>query len=70
MLGEGRTYMLTHPWLATFPGIAIFFTTLGINLLGTGCATSSTRTSTDSRPLKPAHLRRCRARALAAAYLQ
>lgn len=36
MLGEGRTYMLTHWWLATFPGIAIFFTTLGINLLGDG----------------------------------
>ena len=36
MLGEGRTYMLTHAWLATFPGIAIFMTTLGINLLGDG----------------------------------
>ena len=36
MLGEGRTYMLTHWWLATFPGIAIFMTTLGINLLGDG----------------------------------
>jgi peptide/nickel transport system permease protein len=36
MLGEGRNYMLTHWWLATFPGIAIFVTTLGINLLGDG----------------------------------
>ncbi len=36
MLGEGRMYMLTHPWLATFPGLAIFITTLGINLLGDG----------------------------------
>ncbi len=36
MLGEGRTYMLTHWWLATFPGVAIFVTTLGINLLGDG----------------------------------
>jgi peptide/nickel transport system permease protein len=36
MLGEGRNYMLTHWWLATFPGIAIFMTTLGINLLGDG----------------------------------
>jgi len=36
MLGEGRMYMLTHPWLATFPGLAIFLTTLGINLLGDG----------------------------------
>lgn len=36
MLGEGRSYMLTHWWLATFPGVAIFVTTLGINLLGDG----------------------------------
>jgi peptide/nickel transport system permease protein len=36
MLGEGRVYMLTHWWLATFPGLAIFVTTLGINLLGDG----------------------------------
>ncbi len=36
MLGEGRTYMLTQWWLAAFPGLAIFITTLGINLLGDG----------------------------------
>jgi peptide/nickel transport system permease protein len=36
MLGEGRTYLLTQWWLATFPGLAIFVTTLGINLLGDG----------------------------------
>ena len=36
MLGEGRVYMLTHWWLAAFPGIAIFLTTLGINLFGDG----------------------------------
>jgi len=36
MLGESRVYMLTSWWLATFPGIAIFITTLGINLLGDG----------------------------------
>lgn len=34
MLSEGRTYMLNLWWLAAFPGIAIFTTTLGINLLG------------------------------------
>jgi peptide/nickel transport system permease protein len=28
--------MLTNWWLATFPGIAIFITTLGINLMGDG----------------------------------
>ncbi len=36
MLGEGRVYMLTHWWLATLPGAAIFVTTLGINLFGDG----------------------------------
>jgi len=36
MLGEGRVYMLTHWWLAAFPGLAIFITTLGINLFGDG----------------------------------
>lgn len=36
MLGEGRVYMLTHWWLAALPGLAIFVTTLGINLLGDG----------------------------------
>ncbi len=36
MLGESRVYMLTSWWLATFPGIAIFITTLGINLVGDG----------------------------------
>jgi peptide/nickel transport system permease protein len=36
MLGESRVYMLTNWWLATFPGIAIFITTLGINLMGDG----------------------------------
>ena len=34
MLGEGRLYMLNSWWIATFPGLAIFLTTLAINLLG------------------------------------
>ncbi len=34
MLGEGRLYMLTSWWIATFPGLAIFVTTLVINLMG------------------------------------
>jgi peptide/nickel transport system permease protein len=34
MLGEGRVYMLNSWWIATFPGLAIFLTTLVINLLG------------------------------------
>ena len=34
MLGEGRVYMLNSWWIATFPGLAIFITTLAINLMG------------------------------------
>jgi len=34
MLAEGRDYMLLQWWLAAFPGLAIFFSALGINLLG------------------------------------
>jgi peptide/nickel transport system permease protein len=34
MLGEGRVYMLNSWWIAAFPGLAIFVTTLGINLMG------------------------------------
>ena len=36
MLGESRTYMFDRWWLAAMPGLAIFVTTLAINLLGDG----------------------------------
>jgi ABC-type dipeptide/oligopeptide/nickel transport system permease subunit len=36
MLGEGRLYMMHRWWLAAFPGMAIFVTTLMINLVGDG----------------------------------
>jgi ABC-type dipeptide/oligopeptide/nickel transport system permease subunit len=36
MLGEGRIYMLNSWWIAAFPGLAIFVTTLAINLMGNG----------------------------------
>lgn len=36
MLSEGRVYMYRAPWLTIFPGIAIFVTVFGINLLGDG----------------------------------
>ena len=36
MLSEGRSYMYRAPWLTIFPGIAIFVTVFGINLLGDG----------------------------------
>ena len=34
MLTEGRTYMLTEPWLTIFPGIAITITVLSVNMVG------------------------------------
>ena len=34
MLGDGRVYMLNSWWIAAFPGLAIFVTTLAINLMG------------------------------------
>ena len=32
--GHSRTYMLVAPWMAIFPGLAIFLTVMGWNLLG------------------------------------
>ncbi len=34
MLADGRTYVTNAWWVATFPGFAIMFTVLGVNLLG------------------------------------
>lgn len=34
MLADGRAYLSTAWWLATFPGLCIMLTVLGINLLG------------------------------------
>lgn len=34
MLSDGRNYLATHWWMATFPGIAISLAVLGIMLLG------------------------------------
>jgi ABC-type dipeptide/oligopeptide/nickel transport system permease subunit len=34
MLAAGRQYLGSYPWMATFPGLAIMFTSLGMNLLG------------------------------------
>ena len=36
MLSEGRSYIFSHWWLVTLPGVAIFVTSLSINLLGDG----------------------------------
>jgi peptide/nickel transport system permease protein len=34
MLADGRTYVQSAWWVTVFPGIAIMFTVLGLNLLG------------------------------------
>lgn len=34
MLGEGRRYLLNAWWIAAFPGLAIFLTTLAMSLFG------------------------------------
>ena len=34
MVSEGRQYILDQWWIATFPGVAIFFVVLAFNLLG------------------------------------
>ncbi len=36
MLSNARELFFTAPWLSIFPGLAIFFTVLGFNLLGDG----------------------------------
>ncbi|MCC7370544.1 MAG: ABC transporter permease [Chloroflexi bacterium] len=36
MLAEGRNVLTTAPWIATFPGVAITLTVLGVNLFGDG----------------------------------
>ncbi len=36
MLSQGRNYLPDQWWMATFPGLAIAITVLGINLLGDG----------------------------------
>jgi peptide/nickel transport system permease protein len=36
MLSEGRSLLTTAPWIATFPGLAITMTVLGVNFLGDG----------------------------------
>lgn len=36
MLGEGRQYIFSNPNMATIPGVAIFLTVLGFNLVGDG----------------------------------
>ena len=34
MLEGGRKYLTSYPWIARWPGLAIVWTSLGMNLLG------------------------------------
>ncbi len=36
MISLGRNYLYSSPWVATFPGLAIFITVMGFNLVGDG----------------------------------
>ena len=36
MLSRGRDYLYFAPWLSIFPGVALFVTILGLNLVGDG----------------------------------
>lgn len=36
MIADGRTYIFNQPWISAFPGIAIFFASMGFSLLGDG----------------------------------
>ena len=36
MLATGRSFMLSAPWIATFPGLAILVTVVAFNLVGDG----------------------------------
>ena len=47
MIAEGRGVIFTHWWISTFPGVAIFLTVLGFNLLG-----DSVRDLLDPRQVK------------------
>ncbi len=36
MITQGQAYLQSHPWVCVFPGLAIFLTVMGFNLLGDG----------------------------------
>ena len=66
MLADGRTYLQTAWWVSVFPGLAIMFTVLGLNLLGdwlrdlldpTGQTSTMTILLDDADPAHPRHPR-------------
>ncbi len=41
MIGDGRVYILSGKWwISTFPGLALFFTVLALNMIGDGIQTA------------------------------
>ena len=36
LLADGQTFLVTAPWVAVFPGVALLLAVLGVNLLGDG----------------------------------
>jgi len=58
MLAQGREYLTSAWWLVTFPGLAILFTTLSVNLIATWLRARSSDLTRDSLgdavPLRPA----------------
>lgn len=36
MISEGRDYIMTHWWVSTWPGLAIFTVVMGFNLVSDG----------------------------------
>jgi peptide/nickel transport system permease protein len=36
MISQGRSLLRDAPWISIFPGLAMFITVLGFNLLGDG----------------------------------
>ena len=36
MVADGSQYIFNNPWIVTFPGLAILFASLGLNLVGDG----------------------------------
>lgn len=54
MLGESRSYIRSHPYLATFPGLFLAFAALGFNLLGEALRTIYDPTAAKSRGLPSA----------------
>lgn len=49
MIDEATMYFRTAPWLAAFPGLAIFYAVMGFNLLGYGYLRRNARTNVITR---------------------